>query len=120
MTRDIRERMQLFIGGVKINRLALNMDQIETYNPPPNPTKITDSRSTAYIAEFGNDSWELDALAPTVISDLIRAAITVLIDPETWDDVKADIEEHKRALSAVSDSWDNVLDYLNRENGAGE
>jgi len=51
---------------------ALNMNQIEQYNPPPNPAKLTDSRATQYIDEFGYDSWELDALEPQVISNLIE------------------------------------------------
>ena len=50
------------------------MPQIERYNPPPNPAKVTDTRAKAYIAEFGNESWELDALEPRVIADLIQEA----------------------------------------------
>ena len=75
MSRDITDRMELFMGGVEFQRLALNMNQIEQYNPPPNPAKLTDSRATAYIAEFGDDSWELDALEPAVLVDLIRSTI---------------------------------------------
>lgn len=48
-------------GELEVNRIALNMDQIRRYNPPPNPAKITDSRSTAYIDLHGDESWELDA-----------------------------------------------------------
>src|ERR1039457_2019772 len=57
---------------VQVHRSALNMDQVQQYNPPPNPAKITDSRATAYIKEFGGESWELDALDPDVLTDLIR------------------------------------------------
>lgn len=88
MTRDIIDRMELFMGGVKLERLALKMDQVERNNPPPNPAKITDSRSTGYIAQFGNESWELDALEPAVIGGLIRDAITALIDDEKWNQVR--------------------------------
>ena len=64
MTRDIQERLQLFTGqDIEVRRLALNIDQIKRYNPPPNPAKLTDSRATAYVREYGNDSWELDALS---------------------------------------------------------
>lgn len=60
MTRDIQDRLELFMGdSIQVNRIALNWDQIEQYNPPPNPAKITDSRALAYIAEFGSESWEL-------------------------------------------------------------
>src|SRR4029077_20636593 len=44
-----------------IQPIALNYDQVETYNPPPNPAKFTDSRYQKYVAETGlYDSWELD------------------------------------------------------------
>ena len=52
------------------------MNQIEEFNPPPNPAKITDSRATAYIAEFGYNSWELDALEPSVMVDLIEESLS--------------------------------------------
>ena len=48
MTRDIRDRLDLLGGNTSgqliVNRIALNMDQVEEYNPPPNPAKTTDSR----------------------------------------------------------------------------
>ena len=46
MTRDIQDRMDLFeADNVVVERIALNMDQIRKFNPPPNPAKITDSRA---------------------------------------------------------------------------
>ena len=45
MTRDIFDRLQTFMGGAEVKRLALNWDQVEMYNPPPNPAKLTDSRA---------------------------------------------------------------------------
>lgn len=62
MTRDIQERLQMFGADVYVKRVALTMNQIGTYNPPPNPAKITDSRASKYIDEYSNESWELDAL----------------------------------------------------------
>jgi hypothetical protein len=52
-------------------RIALNMDQVEAYAPPPNPAKLTDSRSNAYVKRFGGQSWELDALPPDALAGLI-------------------------------------------------
>jgi hypothetical protein len=50
MSRDIRDRLLLFLYGdghdgdrFQVERIALNMDQVELYSPPPNPAKITDS-----------------------------------------------------------------------------
>ncbi len=91
MTRDIQDRLNLFMDngtkyGARVNRIALNMDQIMLYKPPPNPTKITDSRASNYISEYGDDCWELDALEPKVIQELIKDEIEPLIDYDKWDE----------------------------------
>jgi len=87
MTRDIAERLALFSGyPVEVNRIALNMDQVRFYNPPPNPAKLTDSRADGYIQIHGYESWELDALDPDVLSDLIEDAVLELRDEDLWQD----------------------------------
>lgn len=96
MSRDVRERISNFMmhhvvesnedyleriredvpGEVmELHRIALTMDQIREYNPPPNPAKITDSRANSYISEYGDESWELDALEPRVLTELIQTAV---------------------------------------------
>lgn len=88
MTRDIEDRLKLFVGeSVEVKRVALNYDQIEQYNPPPNFAKITDPRAKEYMAEFGQESWELDALDPVVIASLIREAVTSLRDETLWQEM---------------------------------
>jgi hypothetical protein len=112
MTRDILDRMELFMGGLKVERLALNMNQIEEYNPPPNPAKITDSRSTKYIDEFGEESWELDALEPTVITELIRENVEGVRDQALWDEAVEEEEEARKVLTAASENWEEVAEHI--------
>ncbi len=112
MTRDIVDRMRIFAAGVKLERLALNMDQIGAYSPPPNPAKTTDSRSSAYIAEFGNDSWELDALEPKVITDLIRKTVNRLIDSKKWNEDIERMNEERSLLKKASDRWERIVKVL--------
>ncbi len=90
MTRDVQERMHEFSGyplgdDFKVHRIALNYAQIKEFNPPPNPAKFKDPRAKGYIREFGESSWELDALSPQVITDLIARNIQVKIDKLHWD-----------------------------------
>lgn len=112
MTRDIKDRLALFMGGVKLDRLALNMDQIEEYEPPPNPAKLTDSRAEGYITEFGDESWELDALEPDVLAALVRDFANEIIDPDLWRESVEEEEDYRRKLQAVSDNWDEIADRL--------
>jgi hypothetical protein len=87
MTRDVRERLALYARApIEVRRIALNLDHVRQYNPPPNFAKETDSRCAAYVREFGTtDCWELDALSPTVIANLIRSELENLIDADRWN-----------------------------------
>ncbi len=115
MTRDIVERLEMFTGrAIHVHRLALNFDQIEQYNPPPNPAKETDSRFQAYMLEFGDESWELDALEPTVIAGLIQRAIDDLRDADKWDAAVAQEDEKRELLSRAATHWTKVEKTLAR------
>jgi hypothetical protein len=119
MTRDITERLELFLdgdgydaGALTVNRIALNRDQIDQYNPPPNPAKITDSRARAYIRRHGQSSWELDALEPSVLDALIRRQIVPFIDDAKWK-ARGEVQGHGRAtLKAVKDHYRDVIAFL--------
>lgn len=67
--------------------VGLTMEQIDEYNPPPNPAKITDPRAKDYISEYGGVSWEVDALPPDVMTGILDTAITDNIDMEIFDAV---------------------------------
>lgn len=114
MTRDIQERMDLFsVDVIEVERIALTADQIAEYSPPPNPAKTTDSRSAGYIALFGEDSWELDALEPAVLARLIRNKIESILDDEKWDAAVLEEDRHRTALRNVADSWEDVVEEFN-------
>jgi hypothetical protein len=112
MTRDIIDRLKLFMGGVRLERLALNMDQVEEYEPPPNPAKTTDSRYEAYIASYGEESWELDALEPDVLAGLVRSFVEGERDEGFWEAALAEEQEHKRLLGEVSSQWPRLTNEL--------
>jgi hypothetical protein len=105
MTRDITERLAMFMGGVKLTRLALNMNQVERYKPPANPAKVTDSRFADYEVRFGNESWELDALDPKVLANLVRAAVDQYRDPGPWEERLELERDHRARLKELAENW---------------
>lgn len=112
MSRDIVDRLDMFeTHDVTFKRLALNMDQIELYNPPPNPTKLTDSRSTGYIEKYGYECWELDALEPGVISDLIDVNVRKYRNETLHKAVIAKENREKKLLEDVAKNWDGIADH---------
>jgi hypothetical protein len=115
MSRDIRDRLNLFSRAkftgrppfdpewkpseIEVRRIALTMDQIQEFNPPPNPAKITDARARGYIEEYGDESWELDALEPRTMIDLIRGQIEEFVDEKRW---KRAVEKQSAGRSDIS------------------
>jgi hypothetical protein len=99
MSRDIQERLIMFTGGeFAFHRIALNRDQITKYNPPPNPAKVTDSRFKKYMRSHGDKSWELDALEPKVLVDLIKKKAAEFIDADAWEEVEVSEDRGRNAL----------------------
>jgi hypothetical protein len=110
MTRDNEERLTMFAqDNIEVRRLALNMDQIRQYRPPPNPAKLTDSRFDGYNLLHGDESWELDALDPTIIDDIVRENIESLIDKPKMTAAGNHERENKKGLRMISSHYDEAL-----------
>lgn len=109
MTRDIRERLEMFSeGDVAVIRIGLNMDQVRKYNPPPNPAKVTDSRAQAYIAEYGYDSWELDALGPDVLTELVTSKIMSFLNEDVWHEDMERESAERETIRRIAAHWDKM------------
>lgn len=102
MTRDIEERLSMFAyRPVEVRRIALNMNQIKKYNPPPNPAKMTDARFQNYALNYGEHCWELDALEPPVLVKLIRREVEKLRDDDLFLEMREREEDERRVLRKV-------------------
>jgi hypothetical protein len=117
MSRDIEERLWEFLSyhgesAIEVHRIALNMDQVRKYNPPPNPAKITDSRARGYISKFGGESWELDALDPDVLVSLIRVNVLKRLDVALWKEQRKRQEGERKLLTTASRRWSEVSTFL--------
>lgn len=117
MTRDVEARLNLFAGSdeIHVKRLALNMDQVEEHQPPPNPTKMSDSRANWYVDRFGDECWELDALDPATIRELVGDAIAEHRNKRLWSKSVRTENDGRRKLSSVAKNWDSVVEFLNGE-----
>ncbi|MCJ7828449.1 MAG: hypothetical protein MUP81_01755 [Dehalococcoidia bacterium] len=105
MTRDIQDRLRMFGSDVTVRRIALTMEQIDELKPPPNPAKTTDSRYESYIAEYGEESWELDALDPRYIVDLITETIADCTNEDLFESQVAIQESQRKEIRKVADNW---------------
>ncbi len=117
MIRDIKSRILEFAMGsydweteneaedyfnFSITPIALTRRQINQYNPPPNPAKTTDPRAKDFIKKFGATSWEVDALKPEVLNQLLTDAIKANIDEDVFDNIVAREQADKDKLRSLT------------------
>lgn len=120
MTRDIIDRITMFVKHhvgaqvalFQVHRLALNMDQVEQYNPPPNPAKITDSRFSGYEAIYGDKSWELDALNPRILNALVRHEVGLYTVDSVMEKTRDTEAKARGLLRVVADQWDHIEEHV--------
>lgn len=113
MSRDVESRLDLFVkvsmdrmdeigpnepSAVTMKRVALNMDQVRELNPPENPAKVTDSRASGYITRFGHSSWELDAIEPRQLAQIVTDAVQEIMDVDKFEKNRAEMEKNREAL----------------------
>lgn len=118
MSRDVTARLEEIMKAegcphTEVRRIALNMEQIETYRLPPNLAKDNDTRTKGYTERFGNSSWELDALKPSVLVSLIENTVLSYRDDRRWNEAVALEAQQRAELREAAKRWDDVTRYLN-------
>lgn len=109
----ITESMMDSLDRFEVRRIALNWDQVEEYEPPPNPAKLTDSRARGYVDEFGYESWELDALDPRTLDELINDHIDLIVDHDRFNSAVARREAIREGVQELADRpWGDTIDWL--------
>lgn len=97
---------------IDIRRIALTREQIKDNRLPPNRTKseteaAKDRNKPRYDREYPwakGDYWELDALEPNAIMELIRESISPLISKRKWKAALAREQEGRDRLQSLADS----------------
>ena len=69
-------------GHVDVRKLALTIEQVQAYGPPPNPAKMKDTRAAGYVEKYGANCWEVDALPPDVLHEIIGDAFKMILDTQ--------------------------------------
>lgn len=88
--------------ALEVKHIGLTQEQIAKYNPPPNPAKIKDPRAKSYIAKHGQVSWEVDALSPNVMREIVSREIREAMDLEIYQDVlERELRDRTRLKSMI-------------------
>lgn len=109
MSRDITYRLgTTFLSEIEFERVALNMSQIEEFELPPNPAKQTDSRFKEYEQNYGDESWELDALEPDTFRSIIESHVKKIQEPKQWKADLAEKQKVKATLTDIAQDWEQL------------
>jgi hypothetical protein len=101
------EAVEYFGVDLTLKRIALTYGQVLSYNLLPNPTKKADPRAEEYVARYGDQCWELDALEPTELQRIVKEAVEAEIDPKIWSEV---IERNREAQRKAREELKKKLD----------
>jgi hypothetical protein len=106
MPPDITTRLERYAEQeIEVRRLGLTIQQVKRFKPPNNPAKEKDPRYPAYRRLYGDKSWELDALSPDFIAELVETELQGLIDQELWDAALLLEAHNKRKIQEAADKW---------------
>ncbi len=87
----------------KVVPIGLTMEQIKTFDLPPNPTKITDSRADKYVKKFGKTCWEVDALNPKTLTEIVERHIKKNINMNVFKEQLERENKDKATLKSFID-----------------
>jgi hypothetical protein len=86
---------------IHFERLAVLPDQIEEWELPSRPTKMTDSRAKG----FGDISVELDAIEPDVLRALVEEAIRDHLPVDYHQELILAEEAEREQIRALVEAW---------------
>jgi len=98
MARSLEERVGFFGTSPNLQICAILRSHIDDFNLPPDFTKSTDSRRTAFVAEHGDISVELDALPIEILRGCIRGAIDTHMDLDALAQTKQQEAKDQQAI----------------------
>lgn len=126
MSRDEEERLRMFLrdDNFEFIRVALNMDQIKKYKPPPQFVNDKDCRAPGYRASHGSQVWELDALEPEVLDALVEKSIKELTDEALFEAAMEREQQHSDEIRQVgafaADNWNECLSPQSKNQDEGD
>jgi hypothetical protein len=88
--KNVRETMGVMCPEVEqeIVRVAVPIGKLGILRKlPPNPVKEADRNTAKYRALYGEECWELEALSPAQLTDLLNQALKQVMDEEEYDQV---------------------------------
>jgi hypothetical protein len=109
---DLPKRLKEYDGEhVQLRRIALKQEQTAGLLSFPASDKRGDKRYKWFVSNYGQRCWELDAMDPNVLRDIVEAEIKRLIEPKAWKRCAVVNAAEFKSLQHVLDGWKNPTLY---------
>ncbi len=81
---------------IEVRRIALTFEQTQKLHLPPSKMKKLGQKSGVYRKLYGDEVWELDALEPAYLLQLVEDAIQACMDKERWGANRERLERFRK------------------------
>ena len=103
---DLPARFLKYGGNhITLERIALTSEQVAGLPSFPAQDKKKDPRYAWFVEHYGKTCWELDALDPNDLREIVEQAIQNEIEPVAWERCATVEEAEKESLRTVLDRW---------------
>jgi hypothetical protein len=106
---DLPNRLAKYGGEhVVLKRIALRREHLPGLPSFPATDKKQDPRYHWFVRNFGKRCWEVDALDPNDLREIVRHAIEAEIELEAWNRCTRIEKAERESLRTVLDAWKGV------------
>jgi ParB-like chromosome segregation protein Spo0J len=113
LARSLRD--DFGIEEIEPVKVALTAEQAEEFSLPPNlEAKVTSNQYNRFVAKYGKNCWELEALPPESLQHVLQDAIDHVIDTEAFNH---EIDQEKADATKLEGVRHVMLDTLGEWRG---
>jgi hypothetical protein len=103
---DLPKRFEKYGGNhILLRRIALRPRHLAGLSSFPVSDKKDDTRYQWFVDNYGKRCFELDALDPNELREIVRQEIESEIEPEAWNRCVTVQEAEQQSISELLDSW---------------
>ena len=107
---DLPRRLREYGACVQLRRVALTDDDCYWTDLSSFSTdaKKRDPRYRWYLDEYGDRSWELDALSPAVLRERVADVIERNLDGDAWHRAEVAEAAERESLASILSAWPGI------------
>jgi hypothetical protein len=103
---DLPNRLSKYDGDhITVKRIALTCEHVRGLPSFPASDKEKDPRYKWFVQNYGKRCWELDAMDPNDLRDVVEQEIRAIIEPVAWARCEQLNEAEQESLRTVLDAW---------------